>query len=157
VPAVSQSTRVRQKARWFYIYLEIFMSDDDTIHAADPLPSRTPPKTGATTQNLTPHVGATDVPTEMEGMLCASKVLAITALGRTTLYKLIGMGLFPESRPIGGRRVAWVARHIREIIHARSWEWSEQEIKELVRKQNAERKSQTKTKRGRRPGGRQRN
>lgn len=133
------------------------MRDDDTIQPADPLPSRSPPKTGTMAKELEAHFGGGDWPTEMDGMLRISKVLAITALGRTTLYKLIGMGLFPESRPIGGRSVAWVARHIKEIIHARSWEWSEQEIKELVRKQNAERKSPTKIKRGRLPGGRRRN
>jgi prophage regulatory protein len=51
-------------------------------------------------------------------------VLALTSLGKTTLYKLIGLGEFP--RPVqlteDGRRVAWLLHEVQSWIRARAVE-----------------------------------
>ena len=47
------------------------------------------------------------------------EVMAATGLGRSTLYKYIAAGQFPEPVALGGRSVAWVADEVDEWILAR--------------------------------------
>jgi prophage regulatory protein len=49
-------------------------------------------------------------------------VLALTSLGKTTLYKLIALGDFPRPVPLtgDGRRVAWLYHEVQQWIAVRA-------------------------------------
>jgi len=47
------------------------------------------------------------------------QVMAITGLGRSTIYKYISDGWFPRPVPLGGRSVGWVESEVHEWIFAR--------------------------------------
>lgn len=45
-----------------------------------------------------------------------TEVMGKTGLGRTSIYKYIGLGQFPKPVPLGEKRVAWVESEIEEWI-----------------------------------------
>jgi len=47
------------------------------------------------------------------------EVMQATGLGRSTLYKYIAAGQFPEPVSLGGRSVAWVGEEVDDWILAR--------------------------------------
>ena len=47
------------------------------------------------------------------------EVVEVTGLSRSTLYKYIGEGRFPEPVRLGGRSVAWVQDEVENWILAR--------------------------------------
>ena len=47
------------------------------------------------------------------------EVMQATGLGRSTLYKYMAAGQFPEPVPLGGRSVAWVQDEVDNWILAR--------------------------------------
>lgn len=47
------------------------------------------------------------------------QVMALTGLGRSTIYKHISDGWFPRSVPLGGRSVGWLESEVHEWILAR--------------------------------------
>ena len=47
------------------------------------------------------------------------EVMQATGLGRSTLYKYMAAGQFPEPVPLGGRSVAWVQDEVESWILAR--------------------------------------
>lgn len=52
-------------------------------------------------------------------ILRQSEVLAITGLGRTTLWRLEKRGEFPARRRITGNIVGWLASEVEEWIRSR--------------------------------------
>lgn len=54
-----------------------------------------------------------------ERILRQSEVLAITGLGRTTLWRLEKRGEFPARRRITGNIVGWLASEVEEWIASR--------------------------------------
>ena len=51
-------------------------------------------------------------------LLHLREVLRLTSLSRSTVYRLMGLGQFPKSVPLGGR-VAWVEAEVTEWIDDR--------------------------------------
>ena len=47
------------------------------------------------------------------------EVMKATGLGRSTMYKYMAAGQFPQSVSLGGRSVAWVEEEIEDWILAR--------------------------------------
>lgn len=47
------------------------------------------------------------------------EVMDVTGLGRSTLYKYMASGQFPEPVSLGGRSVAWVQDEVESWIRAR--------------------------------------
>ncbi len=43
----------------------------------------------------------------------------VTGLARSTIYKYIGEGSFPDSVPLGGRSVGWVENEVQGWIRER--------------------------------------
>lgn len=48
-----------------------------------------------------------------------SEVKAITGLGRSSIYKFMGEGVFPQSVSLGERAVGWVESEVNEWIQNR--------------------------------------
>lgn len=53
-------------------------------------------------------------------------VKALTGLGRSTIYKYIKLGAFPDSVQLGGRSVAWVEAEVHAWIAERIRERDQQ-------------------------------
>lgn len=49
-------------------------------------------------------------------MLRLKDVIALTGLGRSTIYKFISEGSFPKPVPLGGRAVVWVEEEVQEWL-----------------------------------------
>ena len=47
------------------------------------------------------------------------EVMALTALGRSSIYKFMGENKFPQSVSLGDRAVAWVESEVEEWMHER--------------------------------------
>ena len=47
------------------------------------------------------------------------EVMALTALGRSSIYKFMNEDRFPQSVSLGDRAVAWVESEIEEWMHER--------------------------------------
>ncbi len=60
-------------------------------------------------------------------------VIAETGLSRTTIYRLIGLGLWPHPVAIGLRAVGWPASEVEALNAARIAGRSADKIRELVR------------------------
>lgn len=56
---------------------------------------------------------------EMNKLLPVGEVLALTGIGRSNLYLLVGRGLFPRPVQITKRRVGWRAASVVQWIEAR--------------------------------------
>lgn len=71
-------------------------------------------------------------------------VLALAGLKTTSLYRGMQRGLFPKSVPVGfGERnpgVAWIESEVREYLAARAAGASNDDLKALVKRQEAARK-----------------
>ncbi len=52
-------------------------------------------------------------------VLRLNAVVLTTGLARSTIYKLIGSGEFPQPVPLTGRRVGWIESEIHEWIKGR--------------------------------------
>lgn len=50
-------------------------------------------------------------------LLRIDKVLALTGLGRSTLYRLMGKGYFPPPRKIGKHTIAWRTDEIEDWLN----------------------------------------
>lgn len=48
-----------------------------------------------------------------------SEVKAMTGLGRSSIYKFMGEGIFPQSVSLGERAVGWVESEVQEWIEER--------------------------------------
>ncbi|MFZ3191995.1 MAG: AlpA family transcriptional regulator [Moraxellaceae bacterium] len=48
-----------------------------------------------------------------------AQVMECTALGRSTIYKLVAAGAFPKPVSLGDRRVGWVSTEIEDWIFER--------------------------------------
>lgn len=46
-------------------------------------------------------------------------VIEMTGLGRSTIYKYIDSGVFPQSVSLGGRSVGWVESEVQEWVMSR--------------------------------------
>jgi prophage regulatory protein len=47
------------------------------------------------------------------------EVMALTGLGRSSIYKFMDEDKFPKSVPLGGRAVAWVESEIEDWMNER--------------------------------------
>ncbi|MFO7003096.1 AlpA family transcriptional regulator [Pseudomonas aeruginosa] len=47
------------------------------------------------------------------------EVISSTGLARSTIYKLIGSGMFPQSVPLTGRSVGWIENEVTAWIQSR--------------------------------------
>ncbi|GLO59589.1 transcriptional regulator [Vibrio sp. MACH09] len=47
------------------------------------------------------------------------EVMALTGLGRSTIYKFMDEEVFPKTIPLGGRAVAWLESEIEEWMEQR--------------------------------------
>ncbi|AAW87593.1 DNA-binding protein [Aliivibrio fischeri ES114] len=47
------------------------------------------------------------------------EVMALTALGRSSIYKFMSEGRFPQTISLGDRAVAWVESEVEEWMHER--------------------------------------
>ncbi|ANU35669.1 AlpA family transcriptional regulator [Vibrio scophthalmi] len=47
------------------------------------------------------------------------EVMALTALGRSSIYKFMNEERFPKSVPLGDRAVAWVDNEVEDWMHER--------------------------------------
>ncbi|NOH84670.1 AlpA family transcriptional regulator [Vibrio sp. 03-59-1] len=47
------------------------------------------------------------------------EVMALTGLGRSSIYKFMDENTFPKSVPLGGRAVAWVESEIEDWMSER--------------------------------------
>ncbi|MBE8563791.1 AlpA family transcriptional regulator [Vibrio sp. OPT20] len=47
------------------------------------------------------------------------EVIALTGLGRSTIYKFMDEEVFPKTIPLGGRAVAWLESEIEEWMEQR--------------------------------------
>lgn len=45
--------------------------------------------------------------------------MALTALGRSSIYKFMSEGRFPQTISLGDRAVAWVESEVEEWMHER--------------------------------------
>ncbi|WP_305777617.1 helix-turn-helix transcriptional regulator [Pseudomonas indica] len=45
--------------------------------------------------------------------------MSSTGLARSTIYKLIGSGMFPQSVPLTGRSVGWIENEVTAWIQSR--------------------------------------
>ncbi len=61
------------------------------------------------------------------------EVMHLTSLGRSTIYKLIADGKFPESVTLVGRHVAWVEEEIENWILEKLAERDEQLAKKQTK------------------------
>ncbi len=64
-----------------------------------------------------------------------------TGLTRSTIYRRIKLGLFPNPVDIGGDRVAWIASEIEALNKARIAGKTDDEIKALVAELEAARRA----------------
>jgi len=55
----------------------------------------------------------------VESLISVQDVLARTSLSRSTLYRMIGRGIFPYPRKIGVSRVGWLESEIIEWMRSR--------------------------------------
>lgn len=78
----------------------------------DTLSSCTRRKIRKSLPNLAPPV--------QDRVLRLPDVMAITGLSRTTVYRLSGEGLFPQSIPLGKRSVGWLASDINSWLQSRA-------------------------------------
>ena len=69
------------------------------------------------------------------------QVVQATGLARSTVYLRIGQGLLPKPISLGGKAVGWPLDDIIKITNARIAGFSDQEITELVKKIELERKT----------------
>ena len=69
------------------------------------------------------------------------QVVQATGLARSTIYLRIDQGLLPKPISLGGKAVGWPLDDIIKIISARIAGCSDQEITELVKKIEIERKT----------------
>lgn len=69
------------------------------------------------------------------------EVSTLTGLGRSTIYTRIEHGLMPSPFPLGGQAVGWRLSEILAINNARTAGRSDDEIRELVARLLAERKT----------------
>ena len=47
------------------------------------------------------------------------EVMALTGLARSTIYKYVEAGTFPQPVPLGGRSVGWVEQEVEDWVLAR--------------------------------------
>lgn len=47
------------------------------------------------------------------------EVMALTGLARSTVYKYVEAGTFPQPVPLGGRSVGWVEQEVEDWVLAR--------------------------------------
>jgi prophage regulatory protein len=66
---------------------------------------------------------------------------AVTGLGRSTVYRLVSQGLFPPPVKLGPRSVAWPAGEVEAINAARIAAKSDDDIRLLVKRLMAARKT----------------
>lgn len=53
-------------------------------------------------------------------LLNRQQVSEVTSLGKTTIYKLIKAGQFPQPRRLSAQRVGWLVEEVKEWAAARS-------------------------------------
>lgn len=76
----------------------------------------------------------------IEKLLRLPEVKALTGYSRSTIYLRVSTGLFPRPFQLGARAVAWSAGEIAAMNAARIRGASDDEIRAVVRKLEAERK-----------------
>ena len=77
----------------------------------------------------------------MNNILRLPAVKASTGLSRSTLYLRIAQGVFPKPVSLGARAVGWPDNEVAALNAARSAGKSESEVRELVVKLEAARKT----------------
>ncbi|QDP01812.1 helix-turn-helix transcriptional regulator [Thalassotalea sp. PS06] len=68
-----------------------------------------------------------------------NEVIALTGLSKSTIYNRIKEGLIPKPISLGFRAVGFIEHEIQEVLIAMANGFSNEEIRSLIRKQEASR------------------